>query len=763
MLKKMSFLTLVFIGLGIVPALAFPIAPSTTLQPADPGQYRRFGREVAISGNYAIATSSNGTVTIFHRELGEWKQQQELTVPEQYKDHSRASNFGTAVAITDELAIVTNSFEGDESGNRHIGAVYVFRRVCDHWEFEKRIEAPPTQENPGFTFSQTGFGDSVAAWGDVVVVGAKRNSEAATNAGAVYIFARRTEKFSQDWVMEEALFPPDPVDGEWFGSAVDIDRENVVVGAHFTDSATGENTGAAYIYNREGGEWVLKQTLQPEQPTDREGFGHSVSIHDDRLAIGTSRADDITPVAYLYQYDNDALRWESQGGIWPVDTHKNYKQNHVALTKLDLLVAAGIDSTPGTTTLFGTALYNYALTDDGVGEQVNVQMPNPAAIDTNGQLGIAADGDAVIIGMMTANVVGIWSGAAYLYNSRQQLEPLLSDVQWDTDSKATTHRNGTFESNSNDDGVRGVSHSGSVGNIRVSFHVSEQGSYLVGLSSNPGLDDWNSAFSSIPIFFHIQRSGSVHAYVDGVPVHSFQDVDFNSEFQIERLIAESDTPSVQECGVITFRVGNETHQTIRPLDTSALFVRGSISDFGNRIELATVQTDSQIHSAMAMTIDELGHKRIFGRNFDGSINPIQLLYNENNDGIVTSLSTNHGAIVVDTINDDVLHRAFIRTTVVERRFHNDHFSRDLRRLDPVTEEPLDFIPSAEVFSRMLSQRVIDVVADPTTGIPQTHGYLYDHSTGFVSVILNGNVEAEVRRHKIDPAAQWQLGPEVITE
>ena len=64
--------------------------------------------------------------------------------------------------------------------------------------------------------------------GDYAIVGAPRKDDAGNNSGAAYIFTRQ----GTAWVEQAKLVAPDARPGDYFGVSVAIDEDTVLVGGH---------------------------------------------------------------------------------------------------------------------------------------------------------------------------------------------------------------------------------------------------------------------------------------------------------------------------------------------------------------------------------------------------------------------------------------------------------------------------------------------------------------------------------------------------
>ncbi len=97
-----------------------------------------------------------------------------------------------------------------------------------------------------------------------------------------------------------------------FGEAIAMDEDVLVVGAHLEDSAAGFDTGAVYVYERVGVDWVERQKLRSPFETPFERFGISVDVAlgeegEDYIIVGASGAG--SGAAYLYKRTGGTGAW----------------------------------------------------------------------------------------------------------------------------------------------------------------------------------------------------------------------------------------------------------------------------------------------------------------------------------------------------------------------------------------------------------------------------------------------------------------------
>lgn len=291
-----------------------PVAQQAYLKASNAGEDDLFGYAVAASGNTVIigaeneASSSSGVNTIPNDTLGgagaayvfvrnvagEWSQQAYLKA----SNPGPGDRFGNSVAISGDTIVVGASEQGS-----HSGAAYVFERIGTSWSQQAYLEASNTD-------ALDRFGGDVAISGDTIVVGAVGEDSNATGvngnqvdcsaaeSGAAYVFTR----VGTSWDQQAYLKAFNAESGDLFGRSVAISGDTVVVGAqsessnamgvngdHSNNSAA--NSGAAYVFVRNGLSWSQQAYLKPSNTGADDNFGYSLDIAGDTVVVGAAYED----------------------------------------------------------------------------------------------------------------------------------------------------------------------------------------------------------------------------------------------------------------------------------------------------------------------------------------------------------------------------------------------------------------------------------------------------------------------------------------
>ena len=214
--------------------------------------------------------------------------------------------FGASVAISGGTAVVgaryesssatgVNSDENNDNAPRS-GAAYVFEHSGATWTQQAYLKASNTR--PGDE-----FGHSVAISGNTVVIGAPYEDKGGNgvnssgsgvgiiDSGAAYIFVRN----GANWTQQAYLKASNPGYQDYFGWSVAVSGDTAVVGAWSEDSSSGPaddnapDSGAVYVFARNGTNWSQQAFLKAPVIRGGDVFGASVAASGDTLLISAYR------------------------------------------------------------------------------------------------------------------------------------------------------------------------------------------------------------------------------------------------------------------------------------------------------------------------------------------------------------------------------------------------------------------------------------------------------------------------------------------
>jgi hypothetical protein len=118
--------------------------------------------------------------------------------------------------------------------------------------------------------------------------------------------------------LEATLGAPSPRQEHYFGYAVAVSGDWIVVGEQYDDSACpGQNpcnsSGAAYVYHRAGQTWQFSQKLRASDPKWAAQLGFAVGIDADTIVVGAPyAAGSTTEDGAIYVFVHDGSTWQEQ-------------------------------------------------------------------------------------------------------------------------------------------------------------------------------------------------------------------------------------------------------------------------------------------------------------------------------------------------------------------------------------------------------------------------------------------------------------------
>jgi hypothetical protein len=231
-------------------------------------------------------TAHAGAAYVYRLEGPNWVPEVRL-IP---SDVSPGDSFGFAIDLTAERLIAGSPYDDDLGGNS--GAAYVYRLEGVSWVPETKLHAIGGSAG-------NEFGNAVSMSTDRSAVGAHNRAD----GGAVYVY--RLEGSS--WLQEAELVAPDHAAGDNFGVSVSLAADLLAVGADQEDDAA-SNAGAAYVWRREGTSWLFEAKLMAPDAAANDRFGQNVSVNADRLLVGAPRKDDPgldTGATYVFARSTD--------------------------------------------------------------------------------------------------------------------------------------------------------------------------------------------------------------------------------------------------------------------------------------------------------------------------------------------------------------------------------------------------------------------------------------------------------------------------
>ncbi len=346
-----------------------------------------------INGNQGDNSApDSGAVYLFVRNGTSWSQQAYIKASNTDPDDT----FGTAVSLSGDgntLAVCAQwedsnasgvNGDGNDNSATDSGAAYVFIRSGGTWVQQAYIKTDTTT-------SGDWFGRSIAldAQGDTLAVG----KLVPNYSGRVYLFTRS----GGIWNQQGSVVGANTTNGDQFGRSLSLSSNGntLAVGSVYEDSGAAgingngndnslTNSGAAYVFLRNGGSWSQQAYIKASNPDSSDSFGRAVILSGDgnHLAVGAPFEDSnatgingdendnsIANAGAAYLFVRNGATWSQQAYIKASNTRdiEDRFGSAIALGNGTLAIgalleeggASGINNTSNTTRYDSGAVYLY--------------------------------------------------------------------------------------------------------------------------------------------------------------------------------------------------------------------------------------------------------------------------------------------------------------------------------------------------------------------------------------------------------------------
>ncbi|MDZ4064446.1 MAG: FG-GAP repeat protein, partial [Coriobacteriia bacterium] len=266
------------------------------------GYFRRFLRFARVSTTWLLVTSMllYGPVPAFAATPsaapdGNWSLTQEMLLTGTVND----TNPCTAAAAVSGCRAVVGTY-GDKAKGLYAGAAFIWERNGETWIQKAKLLASDGGASDY-------FGYSVAVSGDTAVVGAYRDDDKGTDAGAAYVFTRNGDG---TWTQKAKLLASDGGAFDYFGCSVAVSGDIAAVGAS-NDDDKGTNAGAAYAFLQDAnGTWTQQTKLLASDGGGSDYLGCSVAVSGRTVVAGAYGDDDEgSDAGAAYVFTGDGFNW----------------------------------------------------------------------------------------------------------------------------------------------------------------------------------------------------------------------------------------------------------------------------------------------------------------------------------------------------------------------------------------------------------------------------------------------------------------------
>ncbi len=331
--------------------------------------------------------------------------------------------FGQVLSASDDFIVLGSQYD-DEMGV-NAGAVEIFKREGEQWVKDQKLFASDGysfgrsiaidgnriiagalgDDSSVFVFERNAegwhqqaklvaedgsgdFGTSLAISGDRIIVGAKNDDVNGNNSGSAYIF----ELQSGDWQQVEKLVASDGQAYDYFGHSVAINGDNIAIGAYSTDHS-GPASGSVYTYTRGESGWETGATLEPEDLAPYDRFGFSISMSNERLVVGAyyANAPGMLDTGSAYVYVQNSSEWVIEDKLMATDLEAGALFGTSVAISGDRIVVGAI--------MGGESGAAYVFERDGESWSENTKLENvDARVDSQFGYTVALTSDTLIAG-----------------------------------------------------------------------------------------------------------------------------------------------------------------------------------------------------------------------------------------------------------------------------------------------------------------------------------------------------------------------------
>jgi len=351
----------------------------------------RFGQGAAIDGDTLVigaggdsvnGNNNQGSAYVYVRSGTSWTQQAYLTASDGVAD----DQFGVSVSISGDT-IVVGAFADEIGGRIRQGSAYVFIRNEGTWSQQAKLTASDGAENDF-------FGKAVSLSADTAVVGSTRHTVGGNDIqGATYVFVRN----GSTWGQQAELTASDGAAGDNFGNSISVAGDTLVVGA-FQDGVGGNSTqGSAYVFARVEGTWSQQAKLTASDGAATDFFGFAVALSGNTVVVG-ARSHDVGSnfdQGAAYVFLRAGSTWSQQAKLTAVDgATQDLFGSGVAIRNNTIIVGAALDSFDVNRSGSG---YVFSRAGSAWSQRAKFAASDGGAFDRFG-MAIGFSGDTVVVG-----------------------------------------------------------------------------------------------------------------------------------------------------------------------------------------------------------------------------------------------------------------------------------------------------------------------------------------------------------------------------
>ncbi len=236
-----------------------------------------------------------GAAYVFEKPISGWVDMTE-TAKLLPSDGAANESFGHSVSVYGNTVVIGAMW--DDDNGTYSGSAYIFEKPIGGWSNVSETAKLLPSNGSGWNY----FGNFVDIYANDVIIGSGSNQG--------YVFTKPISGWVNTTETAILIASDSPVD--WFANAVSIDENTIVLGAE-RDDETATDAGAIYIYEKPLNGW--SSTVENQKINDfitqDDYFGHAVSVFNNKIAVGAYNRDVLFGFTvggvYLYENCNDYI------------------------------------------------------------------------------------------------------------------------------------------------------------------------------------------------------------------------------------------------------------------------------------------------------------------------------------------------------------------------------------------------------------------------------------------------------------------------
>jgi len=265
-----------------------------------------FGKAVGVDdeGDVFVSrvhpTLGLGTVFVYDGEYSTWSVQQELSPPAQFKE---ASYFGYNLDVDpSDFETLAVGCPNCNSSGYHMGTIYLYESSkSKSWELTQEF-APYSAYNLGWTFVQLYDNLLVSSYTTIADI----------DLGTTQALVAKKGKDSKFVAVQSLAVPLNNI------NAADVFEDTIVLASKTQGFGSANGAGLVYIYSAFDApgkprptQWSVQQVLASPSPADSNYFGSAISLDENRLIVTESGTESY----YVYEKSSTSGAWSQQQSI----------------------------------------------------------------------------------------------------------------------------------------------------------------------------------------------------------------------------------------------------------------------------------------------------------------------------------------------------------------------------------------------------------------------------------------------------------------